>query len=103
MPWKTLSTEKPYSVFVGPGYAAKESRRVAVDYIESLEEQLGSEKEVVRCFRAWKREIELGILALTRAEINDAAAWRAAHYAAFHWATRPLPPGGSLEVIFELR
>lgn len=76
---------------------------MAIVYAEVVELNLGSSDDVVRCLAAWEKEIQLGLLALSRAEINDSAAWRSAHVKAVSTAVSSTPWTGEFDLVISLR
>lgn len=104
MQQKFVLSPRPYSVIaIQDEMSAEQCRGIAMAYVESIEESLESPDIVARCFAAWEKEMRVGILTLSRAEINDAARWRAAHVAAFESATSRMTLEGALEIVLRLR
>ena len=95
---------RPYTVWAhGRGRSISESRQAAVDYAQAIEQKLGGATQVVRCFSAWEREISLGIMELSRQEINAASRWREAHVYAYNFACLRFISPGELDIIVSIR
>lgn len=77
MPFDTKPAARPYEAFVY-GNAADEPDKLAARCLEVIESTLKSVERVTACLRAAELEHSIGIAAMTRTEIHDAAEWRRA-------------------------
>jgi hypothetical protein len=68
---------RPYEAFVY-GNSVDEPDRLAERCLEVIENTLKSVERVVACLRAAELEDHIGIVAMTRTEIADAAEWHRA-------------------------
>ncbi|MDN6888234.1 hypothetical protein QMO14_32160 [Variovorax sp. CAN2819] len=72
-------------------------------FYSSLEASIGRPARVADCFLAWEKELRVGILEMTRAEINDAATWRRAHTTAVNYVREWFEIPASFEFTVKLR
>ena len=77
MPFDAKSVVRPYEAFVY-GNAADEPNKLAERCLEVIESTLKSVERVTACLRAAELEHGIGIAAMTRTEIADAAEWHRA-------------------------
>ncbi|RRH88396.1 hypothetical protein EH244_12205 [Variovorax beijingensis] len=77
MPGDSTRAPRPYEAFVY-GNSADEPTRLAERCLEVIEGTLKSVDRVVACLRAAELEHGIGIPAMTRAQIADAAEWHRA-------------------------
>lgn len=77
MPRDSTRAPRPYEAFVY-GNSADEPTRLAERCLEVIEGTLKSVDRVVACLRAAELEHGIGIPAMTRAQITDAAEWHRA-------------------------
>ena len=99
-----LAAQRPYYASIeAESFTEATALEIGRLYLELLEATMNEPAQVVRCFNAWEKEIQSGILSMTRAEINDAADWRKAHVHAYHMATTQVNASGSARIVFRLR
>lgn len=77
MPFDSKRAARPYEAFVY-GNSAHEPTRLAERCLEVIEGTLKSVDRVEACLRAAEMEHGIGIPAMTRAQIADAAEWHRA-------------------------
>lgn len=77
MPFDTKPVVRPYEAFVY-GNSAGEPNKLAERCLEVIESALKSVERVTACLRACESEHGIGIAAITRTEIADAAEWHRA-------------------------
>jgi len=77
VPFDTKLAVRPYEAFVY-GNSADEPNKLAERCLEVIESTLESVERVTACLRAAELEHGIGIAAMTRTEIADAAEWHRA-------------------------
>ena len=101
MPFGAKPVVRPYEAFVY-GNAADEPNKLAERCLEVIESTLKSVERVTACLRAAELEHGIGIAAMTRTEIADAAEWHRAKLQGLLAVKLRLTGCGDLQLVEDL-